>query len=62
MKATNIITTDKSYTDKLNPWELRIDGKLEGRFRTKKQALANAPKEISNRVPSKCFATRLNHV
>jgi hypothetical protein len=59
---TNIITTDKSYTDKLNPWELRIDGKLEGRFRTKKQALANAPKERSDWVPSKCFATRLNRV
>jgi hypothetical protein len=58
----NIITTAKSYTDKLNPWELRIDGKLEGRYRTKKQALANAPKERSAWIPSKCFATRLTHV
>ena len=56
------ITTEKSFTDKLNPWELRIDGKLEGRFRTKRQALENAPKEISNWIPSKCIATRLNHV
>ena len=54
---TTNITTEKSFTDKLNPWELRIDGKLEGRFRTKKQALANAPKRIGDWIPSKCIAS-----
>ena len=53
------ITTKKTYTDKEYPWELRIDGKLEGYFSTKKQALANVP-TVRDWKPSACYATRLN--